>query len=176
MDPAYVFDLITHTFLNGATGFSTYVYRDFDDMADYLNMARAIALLAPHEDVIVDGELAFDDIGDVDNAVVSAMQLNGEYLIAVTPRDPAKPVAFTVHAEQSSRPHTLYDLRHGTQQLHESGTVQVTAELAEGTVYRLVPGLPYSIYLPLVAVACQPSPHSNPSLNDLLHDFRHYPT
>jgi len=85
----------------------------------------------------------------VDNGVVSAKQLNGQYLIAVTPRDPAQPVAFTVHAEQSQAPHVLYDLRHGTQQLYASGTVQVTASLSEGTVYRLVPA-PHHVYLPLV--------------------------
>jgi hypothetical protein len=150
MDTEFVFDVVAHTFLNGATGFSAYVYRDFDDMADYLNMAEAIAVIAPHEDIIMDGELAFDDIGDMENAVVSAMQLNGEYLIAVTPQDPAQPVAFTVHAQQGARPHILYDLRRGTRQVYGSGVVQVTAELAEGTVYRLVPGLPYPIYLPLV--------------------------
>jgi len=55
-----------------------------------------------------------------------------------------------VHAEQSGKPHTLYDLRHGTRQVYESGTIQVTAEMAQGTVYRLVPGWPHSICLPLL--------------------------
>jgi hypothetical protein len=142
MDPARAFDLITHLFLNGATGFSLYSFDDFDDMADYLYIAEAIGLLVPYEDIIVDGVLALEDIEGVENAVVSAMQLNGEYLIAVTPHDPTRPVTFTVHARRTSEHHILYDLRHGTRQLYESGAVQVTAELMEGTVYRLVPAPP----------------------------------
>lgn len=67
------------------------------------------------------------------------MQLNGEYLIAVTPQDPKQPVAFTVQAREETRPHILYDLRHGTGQVYASGTVRVMTVLAQGTVYRLVP-------------------------------------
>ncbi len=139
MAPARIFDVITHLFLNGATGFSLYSFDDFDDMADYLYIAEAVGLLAPYEDIILDGELAFEDITEVDNAVVSAMQLNGEYLIAVTPQDPKQPVAFTVQAREETRPHILYDLRHGTGQVYASGTVRVMTVLAQGTVYRLVP-------------------------------------
>ncbi len=138
MEPLRFFDVITHLFLNGATGFSLYSFDDFDDMADYLYIAEAVGLLAPYEDVILDGDLAFEDISEVQNAVVSAMRLNDEYLIAVTPRDPARPVTFTVQTREERQPHILKDLRHGTEQVYLSGVVRVTVTLEQGTVYRLV--------------------------------------
>ena len=121
----------------GASGFSYYSDSDFHDMQYFVSVADALRLLAPHEDLVIDGSLA--PLASSRGCVASAMGRAGAYLIGVTPLDLGAPVSFAFHAAGAG-PHELVDVDTGkTVQRVAGADVAVTATLAKTTVYRFAP-------------------------------------
>ena len=137
LSPENIYDQVIHTFLNGATGFSVFDSDFTDDMADTLNMTKAIGLISPYEDIVMDGDLAYNDISNISNATVSAMKLDGKYLLAVTPKDKSQPVSFKINTG-TANDYTLQDLRHFTATTGDNATFSFSGTLSESTVMRLV--------------------------------------
>jgi len=107
------------------------------------------------EDIVMDGELAHEDLtypvdpitGRPIQATLSAMKLEGIYLIGVTPRktptdgDPA--VSFTVDLGTDGSSYVLEDLRRNdplwTLSINGSTATISHPQLEESTVLRLIP-------------------------------------
>lgn len=131
-----IFDQTVHTFLNGATGISVFDSDYTDDMADTLSMTKAIGLLSPHEDIIMDGEIAIDDISDTTNATISAIKFNGDYLIGVTPKNKSQSVTFNVNTGVSSD-YNLTNLADSSVLKFDNGVVNYNSTLSTTTVFKL---------------------------------------
>jgi hypothetical protein len=132
----YAFDQVIHTLLNGATGFSIYSFYELDDMADILEISKAIGMVSPHEDLIMDGQVAFGDISGIGNATVSAMKKDGEYLIGVTPKDKQNSVTFTINTGSASK-YILLDKKSGESTTVVGPTININKTLSYSTVYSL---------------------------------------
>jgi len=81
-DPAKVEPMILESFMNGAMGITYYCYSDFDTPLDFYYHAKALATLAPYEDLLADGApvaVATDN----DLMAVSAYRNGGDMLILV---------------------------------------------------------------------------------------------
>jgi hypothetical protein len=131
--PTGCFDELVHVFLNGASGFSYYSDIDFHDMAYYVRIAEVIALVTPFEDLIIDGQLA--PFASTTNCIVSAMGLNGTFLLGVTPVDVTQPVGWTFQGNGTGT-HTLLDVATDkVVQTTASADVTVTTQLSKTTVY-----------------------------------------
>jgi len=139
----FMFDEVVHTFLNGATGFSVYI-DSVNDMAHVLDMSRAIELLSPHEDLIIDGDVAFGDVSGTTNATVSAMKKDGQYLIGVTPKDSTKAVSFTINTGKN-QDYVLTDEQTGIAETISGQGIHVSKVFAAGTVLSLTPKAEISI-------------------------------
>ena len=136
-DASVLFDATAHAFCNGATGIAFFQEADIDDMADLLMVSKAIGCISPYEEIVLDGDLAFDNITGASNCVVSAMGLNGNYLLAVSPVDASKPVSFSVNGFIQTGPYVLKDLRWGGTYSYSSGNITFTGMLKAGTVFLL---------------------------------------
>ena len=138
LDSELIFDQIIHTFTNGSTGFSMFNASYIDDMADVLNISKAIKLISPFEDLIMDGDVAHSDISSSSNAVVSAMKQNSNYLIGVTPKDKNKPVSFIIHTG-NGQSYKLVDQKTGESTSIDGADIEVEKLLSATTVYSLTP-------------------------------------
>jgi hypothetical protein len=78
--PQFVEYITLETLLNGAGGFTYYAYWDFDNALDYASMAKALRMIAPYEDLIMDGELVEIKVNGVDT---SAIRKGNEMLLLV---------------------------------------------------------------------------------------------
>jgi len=154
-DSEYVFDQVIHTFLNGATGFSIYSVYELDDMSDILEISKAIKIVSPHEDLIMDGQLAFGDISGATNATVSAMKKDGEYLIGVTPKDKQNSVRFAINTGNTIK-YRLLDERTNESALVDGPKININKALSSSTVYSLKAE-------PTVAPSPAPAPSLAPS-------------
>ena len=132
--PAGCFDELVHVFLNGASGFSYFSDDDFHDMEYFLKIAEAMRLLAPFEDLIIDGALAVDGVTSSSGCVISAMGRDGAVLLGVTPSNVSEPVSFEFQLANSTGPYQLTDLATGKVVRSESspkvsygGTLETTA-------------------------------------------------
>ena len=114
-DPgAALFNTLIQAFASGATGFNVFDDDGVYDMAIWLAFRDAVALVAPHEDLIMDGFPApngtFSQVAP--GAVVSAMQAadGSAMLIASSTVPPGRPTSFAV-SMPSAAGGTLCDLR-----------------------------------------------------------------
>ncbi|MBT7302143.1 MAG: hypothetical protein HN849_21625 [Victivallales bacterium] len=80
--PAKVEPMILESFLNGAMGITYYCYSDFDTPLDFYYHAKALATLAPYEDLLADGA-PVPVTTDNDLMAVSAYRNGQEMLILV---------------------------------------------------------------------------------------------
>lgn len=94
-----LFDEVVHTLLNGASGISLYTDKDIDDMNDLLNISKAIDVVAPYEDIILDGKNALGEVSDIKNAFISVVRLDDRYLLAVTPKNNSDKVEFKLSTQ-----------------------------------------------------------------------------
>ena len=78
--PQFVEYIALETLLNGGGGFTYYAYWDFDNALDYAHMANALRMIAPYEDLIMDGELVEIKVNGVDT---SAIRKGNEMLLLV---------------------------------------------------------------------------------------------
>jgi hypothetical protein len=100
-------NMVIQCFANGATGFNVYTTDGMYDMSLWLAMRDAIALVTPHEDIIMDGVL----VGDGDGrsfthaaapAVVSGISTDEGTLVASSTVPIGKPTAFTLTDPKAS--------------------------------------------------------------------------
>ena len=138
IDPQMIFDQVIHTFLNGATGFSYFGESTIDDMADVLNISKAIKLVSPFEDLIMDGDVAYSDISDINNATVSAMKKDRNYLIGVTPEDKTKNSKLTIHTGNNLY-YLMVDQKTNESTLFRGPDINIDKALDTTTVYSLIP-------------------------------------
>lgn len=139
IDPQMIFDQAIHTFLNGATGISYFGESSIDDMADILNISKAIKLVSPFEDLVMDGDVAYNDIHDSNNAIISAMRQNSGYLIGVTPQDKTKNVSFFVQTN-NNMPYKLVNQKTGLSVDVHGPDIEIPAMIMDSTtVYSLMP-------------------------------------
>ena len=78
--PQFIEYIALETLLNGAGGFTYYAYWDFDNAMEYAAMAKALRMIAPYEDLVMDGELV--EI-KVDGVYTSAIRKGNEMLLLV---------------------------------------------------------------------------------------------
>lgn len=78
--PQFIEYIALETLLNGAGGFTYYAYWDFDNAMEYAAMAKALRMIAPYEDLVMDGELV--EI-KVDGVCTSAIRKGNEMLLLV---------------------------------------------------------------------------------------------
>ncbi len=80
MRPQFVEYIALEALMNGAGGFTYYAFWDFDTPREYAAMAKALRMIAPYEDLIMDGELVDIAAEGVD---VSAIRKGNEMLLLV---------------------------------------------------------------------------------------------
>lgn len=106
-------------------------------MEYYVRIADAMRILVPFEDLIVDGALA--DIVPLNNCVVSAMGLGGEFLIGVTPVNVSQPIQFHFHGNATGK-HVLTNVMTNTVVESVSDTeITFKARLTQTSVYHFAP-------------------------------------
>jgi hypothetical protein len=117
-DPgAAMFNSLIQAFASGATGFNVFDDDGVYDMAIWLAFRDAIALVAPHEDLVMDGIPApngtFSRVAP--GAVVSAMQAadGSALLIASSTVPPGRPTSFAVRMPFATAGGRLCDLQTG---------------------------------------------------------------
>ena len=136
VEPEVMFNAVTETLLCGATGFAFYSRTDVDDFDEILKMSEAIGLIAPYEDIIMDGEFADSNIQDVVNAVVSGYKLNNNYLLALIPLNESLPVSFNLTVDYGN--YTVTDLRYN-QVSNMSGTLlSISKAITNSTVILII--------------------------------------
>lgn len=74
--------MILEALLNGAGGISYYCYDDFDTPLDFYYHAKALAEIAPYEDLIMDGEV-LEPTGSNQQLTYSGIKKNNEMLLLV---------------------------------------------------------------------------------------------
>ena len=117
-----MFNILIQIFASGATGFQVYTDYGTYDMDIWLAFRRAIALLAPYEDIICDGQPAPVELLSVqapDSAfvvsVVSAMEHASSHamLIASSTQPYGSPTTFSVRSSHADDSWLLCDLESG---------------------------------------------------------------
>ena len=81
-EPYKIEQMVLESFLNGATGVTYYCYGDFDSALDYYYHAKAIAEIAPYEDLIADG-IILEAKGSNDKMTYSVVRKGEEMLLLV---------------------------------------------------------------------------------------------
>lgn len=134
-----MFNTLIQVFCAGATGFNMFDNDGVYDMGLWVAMRDAISLVAPHEDILMDGvPAATSTITNVSsNAIVSAMiSADGaSILIASSTVPPGRPTSFTVHAPQRSS--WLCDLTTNKSISIENGAITWSSTRETGTVLLL---------------------------------------
>lgn len=106
--PQFVEYNVLEALLNGAGGITYYAYWDFDNALKYAAMAKALRMIAPYEDLIMDGELV--EI-PVDGVNTSAIRKGNEMLLLVgNYRRPDMNVSLTLPFKKVN---VIKDLRNG---------------------------------------------------------------
>ncbi len=80
MRPQFVEYIALEALLNGAGGMTYYAYWDFDTPLEYAALAKALRMVAPYEDLLMDGELVEIKVNGVDT---SAIRKGDEMLLLV---------------------------------------------------------------------------------------------
>ncbi len=150
-------DITIHTFCNGAKGIFTYQPLWNDDMRDYFDIGVGIGLISPYEDIIMDGELAYDDFSNVKNCVVSAMGHEGEYVMAVSPEEVSVGQTFDFTPANSTECYWVTDVRNGGDYYFNPGTFSMDLDLDDGTVFYVRSFVPTYPNLPLVVSSGSPA-------------------
>ncbi|OGV52104.1 MAG: hypothetical protein A2017_10720 [Lentisphaerae bacterium GWF2_44_16] len=75
--------MILEALMNGACGILYYCYTDFDTPMDFYYHSKALAEIAPYEDLLLDGEKRFDLIGSNKNFTYSATKKGNEMLLLI---------------------------------------------------------------------------------------------
>lgn len=78
--PQFVEYIALEALLNGAGGMTYYAYWDFDTPREYAALAKALRMIAPYEDLLMDGELVEIPVKGVDT---SAIRKGNEMLLLV---------------------------------------------------------------------------------------------
>eukprot|EP00040_Diaphanoeca_grandis_P028166 m.161880 g.161880 ORF g.161880 m.161880 type:complete len:971 (-) comp31257_c0_seq1:282-3194(-) len=134
-----MYNVLIQAFANGATGFNVYTTEGMYDMALWLAMRDAIAIVTPHEDVVCDGAPIESDMftAVAATAVVSGMQsAKGDAVLIASSTIPhGLPTAFTVRATHADDTWVLCDCKTlKSSPVSASGFVQWTSEREMGTV------------------------------------------
>lgn len=74
--------MIWEALLNGASGITYFCYKDFDSPLYFYHHANALALIAPYEEMIFDGEL-IEDTGSNQELTYSAVRKGKEMLLLI---------------------------------------------------------------------------------------------
>jgi hypothetical protein len=83
IEPYKLEQMILEALLNGACGFDYYWYGDFDTPMDFYYHSKALAEVAPYEDIIMDGVVVSDLEGSNKNLTYSAIKKGNEMLLLV---------------------------------------------------------------------------------------------
>jgi len=75
--------MILEALMNGACGILYFQYSDFDTPMDFYYHSKALAELAPYEDLLLDGEKLFDLTGSNRNFTYSAVRKGNEMLLLI---------------------------------------------------------------------------------------------
>eukprot|EP01045_Picozoa_sp_COSAG04_P005318 COSAG04_NODE_245_length_18929_cov_6.708391_4_plen_3740_part_00 len=138
--PSACFDELVHVFLNGASGFGYYSDIDFHDMLYFVKIAAVLKLLAPYEDLIIDGSLAHDAVSSSHNCIISAMRMGEVALLGVTAENASQPVSFDFHQVNGTGSYHLTDLATGkVVRSEESPRVSFEGTLKTTAVFRFAP-------------------------------------
>lgn len=81
-EPYKLEQMILEALLNGACGITYYCYTDFDTPLDFYYHARALAEIAPYEDLIMDGEI-LEPSGTNQQLTYSGIKRGNEMLLLV---------------------------------------------------------------------------------------------
>lgn len=81
-EPYKIEQMVLESFLNGSIGVTYYCYGDFDSALDYYYHAKAIAEIAPYEDLIADGEI-LEPKGSNDKMTYSGIKKGDEMLFLI---------------------------------------------------------------------------------------------
>jgi hypothetical protein len=83
VSPYKVEPMVLEALMNGANGITYFAYKDFDTPREFYYHAKALAEIAPYEDLLVDGEILTDFEGSNKNLTYSAVRKGGEMLILI---------------------------------------------------------------------------------------------
>ncbi|MCX5642058.1 MAG: hypothetical protein NTY10_02280 [Candidatus Omnitrophica bacterium] len=110
IDPRKAEHQVLETLLNGASGLTYYWYGDFDTPLEFYYHAKALAQIAPYEDLIMDGEV-LEPTGTNDKLCYSGIRKGNEMLLLVGnyQKDPAS----TVYTAPFTTVTQIKDLRSG---------------------------------------------------------------
>ena len=81
-EPYKLEQMILEALLNGACGITYYCYTDFDTPLDFYYHAKALAEIAPYEDLIMDGEI-LEPSGSNQQLTYSGIKRGNEMLLLV---------------------------------------------------------------------------------------------
>jgi len=81
-EPYKLEQMILEALLNGACGITYYCYADFDTPLDFYYHAKALAEIAPYEDLIMDGEV-LEPTGSNKQLTYSGIRKGGEMLLLI---------------------------------------------------------------------------------------------
>ena len=68
--PQFVEYIALEALLNGAGGMTYYAYWDFDTPLEYAALAKALRMIAPYENLIMDGKLVEIKVNGVDTSAI----------------------------------------------------------------------------------------------------------
>ena len=128
-EPRLLEQMILEALINGSCGFTYYKFSDFDTPMDFYYQAKALAQVAQHEDLIMDGE-PFVLKGDNEALWYSACRKDGEMLVLVGNYDRA-PNGKTAIELPFAKVHEVRDLRVG-QNLPVASTLRL--DVAPGEI------------------------------------------
>lgn len=75
--------MILEALMNGACGIYYFSYSEFDTPMDFYYHSKALAEIAPYEDILLDGEKLFDLAGSNKNLTYSAVRKGNEMLLLI---------------------------------------------------------------------------------------------
>ena len=108
-------------------------------MEYYVVISQVLTMFVPHEDVIMDGKLAYNNYAMATNCIVSAVMLNGVHLLAVTPLDAATEVSFQYVGGGAGGAHTLVNLETKGRQQSATATITFSAMLTKTAAFMFSP-------------------------------------
>ncbi|MFA7231298.1 MAG: hypothetical protein WC071_08495 [Victivallaceae bacterium] len=109
-EPYKIEQMILESLFNGANGITYYCFTDFDTPLDFYYHAKALAEIAPYEDLIMDGEV-LEPTGTNKQLTYSGIKKGNEMLLLVG--NYAKAPEATVYQTPFSKVLEIKDLRSG---------------------------------------------------------------
>lgn len=109
-DPARLEFMIYETLINGAGGFTYYIYDDFDPRHFY-SQAKALSTLSPYRHILLEGTHVHDFTGNHDALCYSMVATTAEGLILIGNYESNQPVAAQIQLPPNT--HSVVDLRSG---------------------------------------------------------------